>query len=69
LNIEGNWIIEVYENNLKMMSSTRDASLETRNVAHGVAMTGMKVDVEHMPWLASRDDPQLSHFVPILSPR
>jgi hypothetical protein len=52
-----------------MMSNTRDASFGTRNVAHGVAVTGVKVDVEHMLWLANRDDPQLSHFVPILSPR
>ncbi len=69
MNVEGNWITEVDDNSLKMMSSTWDASVGTWNVAHGVAVTGVKVDVEHMQWLASRDDPQLPHFLPILSPR
>jgi hypothetical protein len=31
LNIEGNWITEVYMNDLKMMSSTRNAFLGTVN--------------------------------------
>ncbi len=36
-------------------------------VVHGLEITGVKVDAEHMPWLASHRDPQLPHFVPILS--
>jgi hypothetical protein len=55
--VEGNWITRVYENNLKMMSSTRDAFLGTRNVVHGVAVTDVKMDVEHMSWLVSYNDP------------
>ncbi len=38
-------------------------------VVHSLAVTGMKVDVEHLPWLASHLDPQLPHFIPTLSPR
>jgi hypothetical protein len=31
LNIERNWITKVYKNNLKMMLSTQNASLGTKN--------------------------------------
>jgi len=37
-------------------------------VAHGLAIIGLKVDVEHMPCLANHQDPQLPHYVPILNP-
>jgi len=33
-------------------------------VAHGLAVTGVKVDAEHLPWLASHPDPQLPHSIP-----
>jgi hypothetical protein len=38
-------------------------------VAHGLEITGVKVDAEHMPWLVSCHDPQLPHSVLILSTR
>ncbi len=34
-------------------------------VVHGLVVTGKKVDVEHMPWLASHLDPQLPHIIQI----
>jgi len=38
-------------------------------VAHGLAIIGVEVDAEHMPWLTSHLNPQFPHSVPILSPR
>ncbi len=37
-------------------------------VAHGLAVTNVKEDVEHMSCLASHQDPRLPHYVPISNP-
>jgi hypothetical protein len=37
-------------------------------VVHGLVITSVEVDAEHVPWLASHLNPQLPHSVPILSP-